>query len=630
MRVALVSMPWASIDAPSLALGILTSRLRETLPEVDVDTRYVNIECAEWMRSILPGSSGYDYDFLALRSYFNGCGDWVFSAALNGKREWNVEGFTEQLKGKISPRDYDICMRLHAAAPEFIDAQAASISATKPDLVCFTSTFQQNVASLALARRLKEIVPDVRCVMGGANCDGDQGAGFHRVFEEIDFVVRGEGERSFPELIRRLMVDGDFTDLTDIPGLCWRKGEESVVNPMADRLLTPAEMPAPDYDAYFSRIKATSVSSWFEPRLVVESARGCWWGEKHHCTFCGLNGSMMTFRSKSPGVFTRELEELARRHRVMDFYVVDNILDMKYLNTAVQEIAKGDYDYRIHYEIKSNMKLNQLKQLRDAGIVSVQPGIENLNATVLRIMDKGVSGVQNVRMLRDAESLGISVSWNYLFGFPGESEEHYLPIIAQLSRLHHLQPPGGASRIALERFSPYFDRPELGFTDRRPHGQYTMIYDLPESDLYDIAYLFDTPDKGIEGPVVEALEEALAIWGRQHHSSTLTHQAFGEAILLANTRPDFDWCQVELRAPEEVFLFRMLDQPRTEAALCGALGGVGFPLQADADTMVRRILAEWQRLGLLFTDEGRHVHVATTVENQQLCRITGHAEEATA
>ncbi|MEV0386688.1 RiPP maturation radical SAM C-methyltransferase [Nonomuraea sp. NPDC050643] len=619
MRVTLVSMPWASIDAPSLALGILTSRLRETLPEVDVETHYVNIACAEWMRSTLPGSSGDDYDFFALRSYFKGCGDWVFSSALHGTREWNVESFAEQMNGKISPRDYDICMRLHAGAPEFIDAQAASISATKPDLVCFTSTVQQNVASLALARRLKEILPNVRCVMGGANCDGDQGAGFHRMFEQMDFVVRGEGERSFPELVRRLMTDAD---LTDIPGLCWRKGGESVANPMSDRLLTPAEIPAPDYDAYFSRIETTSVASWFEPRLVLESARGCWWGEKHHCTFCGLNGSMMTFRSKPPEVFTRELEDLARRHKVMDFLVVDNILDMKYLNTAVREIAERGHDFRIHYEIKSNMKFHQLEQLRDAGIVSIQPGIENLNATVLRLMDKGVSGVQNVRMLRDAESLCVSVSWNYLFGFPGESADHYLPVIAQLPRLHHLQPPGGASRIALERFSPYFDRPELGFAARRPHRQYTMIYDLPESDLHDIAYLFDTPDKGIESTVVEALEEALVVWAQQHHSSTLTHQDVGEAILLTNTRPGFDWHQVELRAPEEVLLFRMLDQPRTEAALRTALG--------DAGATVSKILTEWQRLGLVFTDEGRHVHVATTAENQQLCRITRHAEEAVA
>ncbi|MDP4501074.1 RiPP maturation radical SAM C-methyltransferase [Nonomuraea turcica] len=625
MRITLASMPWASIDTPSLALGILTSRLQETMPEVEVDTRFVNIECAEWMGRIIPGSNRLDYDFFALRSYFKGCGDWIFTSALYGTREWNIEGFAEQMKGKISSRDYDICMRLHAGAPEFIDAQAKSILATKPDMVCFTSTVQQNVASLALARRLKEIIPDVRCVMGGANCDGDQGAGLHRAFEQIDFVVRGEGERSFPDLIRCLLTGAD---LSAIPGLCWRKGDQSVANPMSDRLLTPAEMPTPNYDAYFSRIETTSVSSWFEPRLVLESARGCWWGEKHHCTFCGLNGSAMTFRSKPPEVFTRELEYLARRHKVMDFFVVDNILDMQYLNTAVREIAEGDHDYRIHYEIKSNMKLHHLKQLRDAGIVSVQPGIENLNATVLRLMDKGVSGVQNVRLLRDAESTGLSVIWNYLYGFPGESEDHYLPVIAQLPCLHHLQPPGGASRIALERFSPYFNKPELGFSVRRPHRQYMMIYDLPDSDLYDIAYLFDTPDMGIEGGVADSLIEALALWEQQHQFSTLAHQDVGDAILLANTRPSFDWRHVELRNPEEIILFRMLDQPRTDAALCSALDDVSSPLGADGSTTVRRILAEWRRLGLIFTDDGRHVHVATTAENQQLCRVGRRTDKA--
>lgn len=619
MNVLLLSMPWAAIDTPSLALGILANRLRQTVPEARVETRYVNVDCAEWLARTITGAKRSHYDFFSLKSYFMGCGDWVFSSALYDDPQWRVEEFLEQPGRRVTDEEREMCLRLHAEADGFITAQARAIAAAGPDLVCFTSTFQQNVASLALARRLKELLPGVKTVMGGANCDGDQGKGIHRAFDCVDFVVRGEGEHAFPELVRCLMSDGD---LGNVPGLCWRDGRTSVANAMTDRLISPAEIPMPDYDAYFDRIAATEVDSWFEPRLVIEAARGCWWGEKHHCTFCGLNGSAMTFRSKTPAAFTGELETLARRHHVLDFFAVDNILDMGYIETALKDIASTPYDYRIQYEIKSNMRFSQLERLREAGIVSVQPGIENLDSAVLKIMDKGVSGPQNIRMLRDAESVGLTVAWNYLYGFPGETEESYTSVISQMPALHHLYPAEGSSRIALERFSPYFDRPELGFGFRRPHAQYRMIYALPEEELRDIAYVFETKAQGIGPEVAEKLDEALALWGEQHDSSTLVFEDVGEAILLTDTRPGYDWHAVELRTPAETLLFRALDQPRTFTSLCSALGSAEPAGRPDVEATVRELLREWRELGLVFTNDNRYIHVATTAENQKWCRVS--------
>ena len=64
-------------------------------------------------------------------------------------------------------------------------------------------------------------------------------------------------------------------------------------------------------------------------------------------------------------------------------------------------IIDSGYDLRLHIEIKANMRRSQLRTLAEAGMIYVQPGIESLNSRVLGLMDKGVSGCQNVRMLRD-------------------------------------------------------------------------------------------------------------------------------------------------------------------------------------------------------------------------------------
>ena len=66
-------------------------------------------------------------------------------------------------------------LELHRDAPRFIDDLAARIVASGPDLVGFTSTFQQNIPVLAVAKAIKALAPSTLIAMGGANCDGEQG-----------------------------------------------------------------------------------------------------------------------------------------------------------------------------------------------------------------------------------------------------------------------------------------------------------------------------------------------------------------------------------------------------------------------------------------------------------------------
>jgi magnesium-protoporphyrin IX monomethyl ester (oxidative) cyclase len=58
-------------------------------------------------------------------------------------------------------------------------------------------------------------------------------------------------------------------------------------------------LPYPTFDDYFAQLRTTSFAKRVLPALVMETSRGCWWGAKHHCTFCGLNAEGMAFRSKS-------------------------------------------------------------------------------------------------------------------------------------------------------------------------------------------------------------------------------------------------------------------------------------------------------------------------------------------
>jgi ribosomal peptide maturation radical SAM protein 1 len=612
MRIVLVHMPWGAIDVPSLALGILrTSAGRRGH---DVEVRHANLDFVDWITDQLPfGLSEYRY--YSDRSYFQGAGDWVFSSALyDGPGRF--DRFARLLADSGSgPAEIALTRTLHGLVPTFVTSLVSELVALEPDVVGFTTTFQQNTASLAAARLLHERAPRVRTVLGGANCDGPQGAALHRNFPFLDFVVRGEGETAFPALLDAIDAGvAGRDDLARIPGLCWREPSgASTANPMSRRPLPPGGILPPDYDGFVERLDASAAATWVEPKLVVEGSRGCWWGEKHHCTFCGLNGSFMEFRSKGPDRFVTEVLELARRHQLLDFFVVDNILDMTFFDSALRGFVESGYDLRLHFEVKSNLRRHHFEALREAGVVQVQPGIESLNTRVLRLMDKGVSGCQNVRALRDAQSAGVTTSWNYLYGFPGESPDDYTAVIDQLPRLHHLEPPTGAMRIAIERFSPYFDRPDLGFRPLRLAPQYAETYRLPESELADLAYVFAAPVRGIDARVAGTLSDAIDRWREEYPHSRLTFEDLGDRIVLVSHRPAYDWTVLELSSDVETALFRLLDRPRSPETLSGKVPG--------GAEVVQPLLDRWADLGLVFHDDGTYLQIAAESRNQVLLRV---------
>ena len=620
MHIVLVNMPWALIDVPSLAVGILRRSVLDSTPTAEVSVVHANLDYVDWLSERREFGLD-DYYFMALDTYFAGLGDWVFSSALYDDPNWRTEHIGASLD--YGDARNELALDLHRSAVDFVADLARRVVELRPDVVGFTSTFQQNTASLAAARMVKTLAPQTITMMGGANCDGAQGAAIARNFAMVDYVVRGEGERVMPQLVSLLAgtQPPDPTALASIPGLCWRdEAGEVMANPMSTTPLPPASIVSPNYDGYFERLDESIARDWVEPKLVVEGSRGCWWGDKHQCTFCGLNGSFMQFRSKSPAAFYDEILEQVARHQVLDLYVVDNILDMGYLRSLLPRLAESGYDLRVQYEIKSNLKRDQLRGLVEAGLVNVQPGIESLSSRVLSIMDKGVTGCQNVRMLRDASTVGLSVSWNYLFGFPGELVDDYVPIIEQFPALHHLPPLEGVARIAIERFSPYFDRPELGFGDITPDPQYRRTYDLPDTELTDLAYLFAAPPLGIDDILGDRLRAAAARWQREHTESSLSMVEYTTHIVLVSHRKDFDWHLHTLREPLELSVFRLLDQPHTISSLSRKLDVAAAGIAA--------VLTSWQRLGIVFRDDDHYVHVVPAAVNQELIKLPRQYDEA--
>lgn len=525
-QVALVNMPFSYSKYPSIQLGTLSALLKSQ--GIPVDCHHLNVRFAHKIGVPL-------YEMICeKRALF---GEWLFSYLLfrdNPKRAEYPRVFKpvfEQIARQSGqPIGYfeEMATRI---APQFLTQAMTSMDWGQYKVVGFTSTFDQNVASLTMAKLIKDLYPDVKIVFGGANYDGEMGMEYFRAFPFIDHVVVGEGEEAFPALVRQILA-GKADGFPN--GVAYRQGGELRLVPNASLFSDFAKTGPPDYDDYYHLLAELGDSAQGLDRvLLYEGSRGCWWGEKHHCTFCGLNAQSMKFRAKSSEQVAQEMTYLSHRYDTARFRLVDNIIDMKYVENLFGKFAAAHCDLDVFIETKSNLHKSQIRMLAAGGVKCMQPGLESLSLNQLRSMDKGVTPMQNIICLKWSFYYRVTVSWNILLGFPGETNEDYRRQIDLIPSLLHLQPPEATGKFWLERFSPYYTRPhEYGVRMTGPGMAYEYVYDSRQVDLKKIAYDFEYELENwpVDPYVYQELVSAIEAWQRLYASNDRPFLYYSKAL----------------------------------------------------------------------------------------------------
>lgn len=615
-RVLLIAMPWQWLSTPSIQLGLLQSVLEGAAIRTEVrtlalafmehcHTRTAGLAEAERIGVNDYGAVSTEYDGVGL-------GDWIFAVPPFRDASGSDARYLALLRERgVPPSAITKGLAMRRLVPAFLERAADEILAVEPRVVGFTTTFGQNVPSLVLAQLLKRRNPSLTIVFGGTNCDGPMGAALHRAFPWVDVVVRGEAERILPELMRDLVAGGPVRPQ---PGLCYRDGGRPVAIAQARTSdVAKDDLPLPTFDEYFERLAKTSFASELalDVQLVYESARGCWWGAKSHCTFCGVNGTSMAFRSKSPARVVEEVTALARRYGRLDFEVVDNILDLAYLRDVLPRLRETGYGLRFFYETKANLTKAQVRLLRDAGVHRIQPGLESLSTSILRLMRKGVTAFQNVRLLKWCAEYGIRVSWNVIHGFPGEPPDEYARMAAVVPSLAHLEPPN-CGPIVLHRFSPYHERPhEFGLEILGPRWWYPYVYAIDAATLMDLAYSFEHRhlDGRDPGTYVAPLQRAVEGWraGWPAGYRTLRYRRGPGFLVIHDRRPGLERADYSF-GEREAALYAACEDGATAAQACATLRTAGV---TDIDVEdVQAFLDRLVGLRLVYEDSGRYLALA--------------------
>jgi ribosomal peptide maturation radical SAM protein 1 len=478
----LVVAPFFPSQQPALGISSIAAELKRHGYPATI--RYLNVEFGREVGHELACfiERGASKDVLI--------GEMIFARALWGDAAPDWPRYREQLilsansrgapSGRLSRARIDAIGLLYESSCAIVDSWADSLLADRPRVLGFTSSFQQNTASLAIAKRIRmrASAAETLIVFGGANCEMEMGRALADNFSFIDHVVSGEGERTVVDIARAAYAESD--------------GGGRLPRFIHGAAITDLDtLPYPDFDDYFRAIGGTVLEG--RASLAAESSRGCWWGEKSHCTFCGLNGATMRYRSKAPARFLDEVRVQQRRYQTDRFAISDNIMSLDYLTTVMPALIDRRSQAKFFYETKANLKKEQLALMAAAGVCAIQPGIESFSTRVLKLMGKGTSLLQNVQLLKWCKEFGIEAFWGIIYGFPREPVEEYATLAELVSSLVHLPAPAGSWPVRVDRFSPYWRSPEqYGLVNLRQSKGYDMVYaPLPPEERKRLAYFFD-------------------------------------------------------------------------------------------------------------------------------------------
>jgi ribosomal peptide maturation radical SAM protein 1 len=507
-------------------------------------------------------------------------------------------GLTGDPVPQLPELDQERVEECEAALGPFLDEVVALLLSMSPNIVGFSSSYQQTLCSVALARRLKQARPDLVTVLGGANAVEPMGTALADLSDALDHVFTGPADRAFP-----LMCHA-YVEL----GVTFPK---RVIHCKPLDELDTAEVP--DYSDYFEQLDSLVASDGLPPSLPeclhFEASRGCWWGAVSHCTFCGLNASEMRYRAKSAGRLIEEMRTLVDNYGISRLYATDNLISPVFRREVVPKLAGSDLGLDIFCEVRPDLDSEELGLFAAAGVSLLQAGIESLSSHVLRLLAKGTTGPRNLIFLRDCASWRIRLAWNLLLGVPGETREDYEAMLSLLPLIEHLEPPGMWGRIRIDRFSRYHEDPlAFGMADLRASPAHYDVFP-PHARIDDLAYHFVAyystgllEDQDLQRRFRRALDRWSDAWrvrsGRPRLQALLLADGL---VLIEDTRA----CAREryfVATAREVAVLRRLARPGARSRLSNG----DLPL---LDELVRRLL--------VVECEGRFLSLVTEPRRRQ-------------
>ncbi len=469
-RVLIASMPWALSYMASIQVGALKSFLKEN---------GVKAEGGHWFLPVANHLGFGAYGELCYPHLSDGEALYAY-LLFPEKRDSLLSDEHLRRKFRILQGKYGTGSNPKFSLTEDFFERFAEVNNSILDrynwseyrLVGFTLNFGQTLASLYMAREIKLRSPDTKIIFGGSEACGDLGKSLLNEFSFLDYCCDGEGELPLLGLCRALESDGDVGKINGI----MPRSEELLSNGNHSGQMPKMTIPVPDFSDYFDEIATLGLNpNNVTACLPIEGSRGCY----YDCSFCALNLQWDKFRAQTPEMVALTISQLSSRHKLLDFFFVDNIAP-KTSKKIFKRVEDLGLDLRFFYELRTDINRDTLSQMKAAGLTRVQLGVESLSSGLLKKFNKRARVIDNLQGMKFCEEFELSTCGNLIVEHPKTTQIDVEESVRNIEFCTAFRPPNAFAPFDLEFGAPDYEglSPQWLSIDGN-HEEYLRLYPRP-------------------------------------------------------------------------------------------------------------------------------------------------------
>ncbi len=285
----------------------------------------------------------------------------------------------------------------------------------EPRVAGLSVAYSKELMSIEVIKYLKERDPALKIVLGGpaVTATGSRTVYIQRIPELIDAIVVGEGELTFPKVLRAFDGRGD---VRDIPGVMVPPYTEGFfpLSPMHPDL---DSLPYPTYGEVQSERPFDS--------LILTISRSC----IANCSFCNVRSLQGKFRTRTAPHVMSEINHHARVMDISRYTIYDSAVNgnLEVLDSLCDQMIASDYslDWGALAIVRKDMPAELFHKMRAAGCRFLEIGVESGSDKVLKAMRKPFLSAHASAFLKHAHEAGIQTVLFLIVGFPGEGEKEF-------------------------------------------------------------------------------------------------------------------------------------------------------------------------------------------------------------
>jgi magnesium-protoporphyrin IX monomethyl ester (oxidative) cyclase len=302
------------------------------------------------------------------------------------------------------------------------------IQESNPDIIGIHCNFTGYANdALEVARIAKKALPNSVLVMGGAHASYDS-ENILKDFQFIDYIVRGEGEITFCELIKAV-ISGN--NINNIDGITYRDNDGKVLMTPTRGLVEEIDTIGKPDRRYIDMKKYMYLNSKSFPLAMkypvatIMASRGC----PYNCIFCSTKNMWgRRWRGRSPNSIICEIEELIASYGIKEIVFYDDqfLVDKKWVVNICDLIIEKKLNISLSLPAGISVWIADkelLIKMKKAGFYRLNLPIESGNLNSLKFIRKPVKLKSVLEIIKCASRLGFWTSANFIIGFPYETKD---------------------------------------------------------------------------------------------------------------------------------------------------------------------------------------------------------------